>query len=110
MPVDLPLAPLQTSFHACYQQLVQFFTRKTGNAEDARSRTSPNLSLMFKLQPWLTAYATCIEGLEQGGVAPLTASNSLAVMPPMVSRQKELGVKAEAGGLLWSAALAVPDR
>lgn len=76
----------------------------------ARSRTSPNLSLMFKPQPWLTAYATYIEGLEQGGVAPLTADNSLAVMPPMVSRQKELGVKAEAGGLLWSAALFQIDK
>lgn len=39
LPVDLPLAPLQASFHASYQRLVQFFMRKTGNAEDARELT-----------------------------------------------------------------------
>ncbi len=70
-----------------------------------KSRNSPNVSLMFNPNDWLTAYATYIEGLEQGGVAPQTASNALAVMPPMVSKQKELGLKAELGGVLLSGAL-----
>ncbi len=76
----------------------------------ARSHNAPSVSLLYKPQPWLTTYVTYIEGLEQGGVAPLTAANRLAVMPPMVSRQKELGLKAEAGGLLWSAALFQIDK
>jgi iron complex outermembrane receptor protein len=70
-----------------------------------RSRTSPSVSIMLKPRPWLTAYASYIEGLEMGGVAPDTASNFGTIMPPMVSRQKELGVKAQAGGLLMTAAL-----
>nr|WP_255406992.1 TonB-dependent siderophore receptor [Rhodoferax sp. OV413] len=70
-----------------------------------KSRNSPNASLIFKPIPSLTTYATYIEGLEQGGVAPSTASNSLAIMPPMQSKQKELGVKAELGGMLVSGAL-----
>lgn len=70
-----------------------------------RSRTSPNVSLIFKPQPWLTTYATYIEGLEPGGIAPLTASNSMSVMPPMQSKQKEIGAKAELGGVLLSGAL-----
>ncbi|MFC7288299.1 TonB-dependent siderophore receptor [Herminiimonas glaciei] len=70
-----------------------------------RSRNSPSASLIFKPVPWLTTYATYIEGLEQGGTAPLTATNQLAIMPPMQSKQKEIGVKAELGGVLLSGAL-----
>lgn len=70
-----------------------------------RARTSPNLSLIFKPTSFLTTYATYIEGLEQGGVAPLTAANSLSVMPPMLSKQKELGMKVRLGGILLSSAL-----
>lgn len=39
LPGDLLRAPLQASFHASYQRLVQFLTRKTGSAEDARELT-----------------------------------------------------------------------
>lgn len=70
-----------------------------------KSLNSPNASLIFKPVPWMTTYATYIEGLELGGIAPSTAANPLAVMPPMQTRQKELGVKMELGGVLVSAAL-----
>lgn len=70
-----------------------------------RSRNSPNASLIYQPTDWLTTYATYIEGLEQGGLAPETASNRLAIMPPMVSKQKELGVKAQLGGVLLGAAV-----
>ncbi|MFT3804823.1 MAG: TonB-dependent receptor [Burkholderiaceae bacterium] len=69
------------------------------------SRLSPNLSLMYQPTPRLTTYATYVEGLEQGGIAPETAVNRFAVMPPMVSRQREIGVKAELGGMLVGGAL-----
>jgi len=70
-----------------------------------QSRNSPNVSLIYKPRPWLTTYATYIEGLEAGGFAPLEAANSLANMPPMVSKQKEIGIKAELGGVLLTGAL-----
>lgn len=70
-----------------------------------RSRNSPSASLIFKPVSWLTTYATYIEGLEQGGIAPLAAANPLAIMAPMQSKQKEVGLKAELGGVLVSAAL-----
>lgn len=70
-----------------------------------KGRASPSASLMFKALPWMTLYGSYIEGLEQGGVAPDTASNYGAVMAPMVSKQKEVGVKAEVGGLLLTGAL-----
>lgn len=68
-------------------------------------RASPTVSVMYKPVPWVTAYATYIEGLEQGGVAPTTAANRGAVLSPMVSQQKEVGVKATVGGILLTAAL-----
>ncbi|KAG1247252.1 hypothetical protein G6F65_020266 [Rhizopus arrhizus] len=70
-----------------------------------RGRNSPNASLIFTPAPWLTTYATYIEGLEQGGIAPEEAVNRLQTMPPMQSKQKELGIKAELGGVLVSGAL-----
>lgn len=70
-----------------------------------KARNSPSLSVVFKPAPWLTTYASYIEGLELGGTAPDTASNAGDVMPPMVSKQKEIGVKADAGGVMWATAL-----
>jgi len=70
-----------------------------------KSRNSPALSLLFKPVPWLTTYASYIEGLEMGGRAPDTASNSGSVMPPMVSKQKEVGIKADVRGMLLTAAV-----
>lgn len=34
------------------------------------SKTSPSVSLIYKPVPWLTTYATYIEGLQAGGTAP----------------------------------------
>jgi len=75
-----------------------------GQPDYDKSRNSPSASLAFKPLPWLTTYATYIEGLEQGGIAPEEASNRGEIMAPMVSRQKELGVKATLGGMLLTAA------
>nr|WP_315234923.1 TonB-dependent receptor [uncultured Albidiferax sp.] len=70
-----------------------------------KSRNSPSFSLIFKPMPWLTTYATYIEGLEIGGTAPDGTSNATDIQPPMVSRQKEVGVKATVGKLLLTAAI-----
>lgn len=70
-----------------------------------KSRNSPSASLVFKPLPWLSTYASYIEGLEIGGTAPDTASNAREVQAPMVSRQKEVGVKATVGKLLLTGAV-----
>jgi len=70
-----------------------------------KSRNSPSVSLMYKPVPWLTTYASYIEGLEQGGTAPDTASNFGSILAPMVSRQKEIGIKATVGNMLLTTAL-----
>ncbi|WP_244595765.1 TonB-dependent receptor [Bosea lathyri] len=70
-----------------------------------QGRWSPSASLLFKPAPWLTLYGSYIEGLEQGGVAPDTSINYGTVMAPMVSRQYEVGAKAQLGGVLVTTAL-----
>lgn len=71
----------------------------------SESKTSPNISLIYKPQPWLTTYATYIEGLQEGGIAPSTSANAGQVMAPAVSEQYEIGVKAALGEALLTAAL-----
>lgn len=82
---------------------------ETGERETEydEARNSPSFSLMYKPVPWLTTYASYIEGLEQGGVAPDDNANvpQGEVMPPMVSRQREIGVKASVGEMLLTAAV-----
>lgn len=70
-----------------------------------KSRNSPSVSLVFKPLPWLSSYASYIEGLEIGGTAPDGTSNAREVQSPMVSRQKEIGVKASVGKLLLTGAI-----
>lgn len=70
-----------------------------------QGRWSPSASLLFKPASWLTLYGSYIEGLEQGGIAPSTSLNYGTVMAPMVSRQYEVGAKAQVGGVLVTAAL-----
>ncbi|WP_041361957.1 TonB-dependent receptor [Methylovorus sp. MP688] len=70
-----------------------------------KSRTSPAVSLIYKPMPWLTSYLSYIEGLEAGGRAPTSVSNANAVMPTMVSRQQEFGLKASVGKILLTSAI-----
>ncbi|GAB4058912.1 TonB-dependent receptor [Uliginosibacterium sediminicola] len=74
-------------------------------AQYKKSRNSPSLSLVFTPISWLSTYASYIEGLEIGGRAPDTASNAKEVMPAMVSKQKELGIKATLGEMQLTSAL-----
>lgn len=69
------------------------------------SETSPNVSLIYKPVPWLTTYASYIEGLQAGGIAPSTALNAGQAMAPLVSEQYEVGVKASVGETLLTLAL-----
>ena len=70
-----------------------------------QSRTSPLLAAVYKLDKGLSAYANYVEGLSQGQTAPSTATNRGEMLAPYVSRQKEVGVKFDAGRVGGSIAL-----
>jgi len=75
------------------------------------TKTSPNVSLLFR--PWrdVSFYASYLEGLEETGTAPANRANSGEILPPSVNKQKELGMKARLGGsALAQAALFDIDR
>lgn len=79
------------------------------------SRTTPSLALLFKPREHITLYANYMESLEKGGTAPLTAGgravvNAGAVLPPLLSKQAELGIKAELGQMLLTGALFQIDK
>ncbi|WP_263143776.1 TonB-dependent receptor [Pseudomonas sp. RIT-PI-AD] len=77
---------------------------ETGTSYD-KAETSPNISLVYKPLPWLTTYATYIEGLQAGGIAPSTAINRGTALEPQVSEQYEIGAKATLGETLLTLAL-----
>ncbi len=70
-----------------------------------KSAITPTLAAVFRPLEGLSLYGSYIEALEQGATAPRTAANAGQVFPPRVSRQVELGAKAEADD--WSATAAL---
>ena len=60
-------------------------------------RTSPLLGILYKLGKQYSVYGNYVEGLSQGATAPSTASNFGETLAPYVSRQKEVGLKYDAG-------------
>lgn len=71
---------------------------------------SPAFGLVVKPRDWLSLYGTYIEGLEEGGIAPITAANSGEILPPGITEQIELGAKAEFGDVLVTLAWFDIDR
>jgi iron complex outermembrane receptor protein len=61
----------------------------------AVKNTSPSYAVLYR--PWehTTFYASYIEGLEEGGTAPLSTNNPGQVLPAGVTKQKEAGVRSE---------------
>ncbi|RBQ30366.1 TonB-dependent siderophore receptor [Arcobacter sp. FW59] len=58
-----------------------------------KSELTPTLSLMYKPFDDLTTYATYIESLEQGTIVGTQYSNANEILPPLVSKQYEIGTK-----------------
>lgn len=52
-----------------------------------------NGSVVAPLSPRLTAFASTTRGIEEAGSAPENASNRFQVLPPILARQTELGMK-----------------
>ena len=70
------------------------------------SKTTPMVSLIYKLSPQLSFYASAARGLEEGETGPTGTVNQSVKMAPGVSKQKELGARwLTANGTLVSAAL-----
>ena len=55
--------------------------------------TTPSLALIHKPRPDTSLYASYVEGLQQGGTAPVSAANANAQLEPVTSEQVEVGVK-----------------
>ncbi|WP_083927876.1 TonB-dependent receptor domain-containing protein [Desulfobacter curvatus] len=58
---------------------------------------TPCVSLMFKPIPAVTTYASYMEALEQGAIAPDSAANANVQLEPYLSRQFEVGIKSVIG-------------
>jgi iron complex outermembrane receptor protein len=87
------------------------YRNTTPTSQYSATKTSPNVSLLYR--PWrdLSLYASYLEGLEETGIAPANRANAGEVLAPSVNKQKELGVKARlGGGALLQAALFDIDR
>ncbi len=66
----------------------------------AKNRTDesfwlPNVALVYAPRANVSAYASWAEGLERGGVAPKRTGNVGQALSPSVSKQVELGLKAD---------------
>ena len=72
-------------------------------ADFVNQSLSPSLAVVVKPWPALSLYATYIEGVEEGGVAPNSAINVGAVLGPAITRQRELGVKVQVRPALMAA-------
>ncbi len=70
-----------------------------------KSAITPTVAAIYRPVEGLSLYGSYIEALEQGATAPRTAANAGQIFPPRVSRQVELGAKAETDD--WSATAAL---
>lgn len=74
-------------------------------ADYHRSASTPTAAVVFRPAQGLSVYASYVEALEEGSTAPETAANAGQVFPPLLSRQHEVGMKAQ--GRDWSATAAL---
>ncbi len=96
-----------------YARIVQStYVPTTGHEQSSydKSKLAPAVSLIFKPLPWLSTYASYLEGLDQGATAPNNTTNAGIVTPPTSSRSYEVGAKAEIGRTLLTVSLFDTDR
>lgn len=87
------------------------YSNTSSTARYGASKTSPNLSVLFKPTPETSIYASYLEGLEETGTAPANRANAGEILAPAVNKQKEIGIKSRAlGSLLAQLALFQIDR
>ena len=71
---------------------------------------TPSVALVFKPAQNISTYVSYIEGLENGGTAPLGTANQTQQLKPLTSKQIETGVKADLGKVQAEFALFQIDR
>ncbi|VVD33347.1 Ferrichrome-iron receptor [Paraburkholderia dioscoreae] len=76
----------------------EYITSQAGTPNSDISRTSPSGSVSFRLTPNTSVYASYVEALESAGSAPATANNANQILPAVVSRQEEVGVRTRLPG------------
>jgi iron complex outermembrane receptor protein len=86
-----------------YQETFSATGSSTSKYDEAK--VTPTVSLIYKPKPWLTAYATYIEQFELGTLVGSNYINEGEVFDPYVSKQYELGVKANYREMFLTAAL-----
>jgi len=67
--------------------------------------TTPTIALLYKPSATTTLYTSYVEALEDGGTVSTTYANANEVLPPLKSRQAELGLKTDQARWGASAAL-----
>nr|WP_104666626.1 TonB-dependent siderophore receptor [Ensifer adhaerens] len=98
-----------------YQEMrVQGFNTRTGIPSDPvgvrnynydKSRFSPAVAALFNVTDSFAVYANYVEALTEGPSAPSGTTNSGQIYPPVVNKQKEIGVKYDLGEVMLTAAL-----
>ncbi len=68
---------------------------------NSKNKVAPMASLAFKPTPKTSLYFAYTRALEPGATAPTTAANPGFVLPPLESRQYEVGAKADFRGILY---------
>ena len=82
------------------------YSNVSPNTRYEAHETTPAASLAYRFDRHSNVYASYIEGFEEGGQAPLNASNALESLPALKARQVELGIKKQLGrGTLVQASL-----
>ncbi len=77
-----------------------------GDSNYEKSELTPTVSLLYKPIEEVTTYASYMEALERGTVVGNTYANRGTVLPPLVSKQYEVGLKYDLNpNLLLSTAL-----
>ncbi len=74
-------------------------TAAQANGPNTRFQTtnySPAIGITFLLRPDTSLYASYMTGLEETGLAPVTAVNAYQALPPSVAKQKEVGIRSSA--------------
>lgn len=59
------------------------------------NKWTPSYGVVVKPTKNISVYATYLEGLEEGGTAPITSAVPGDVLPPATSKQYEIGLKGE---------------
>ncbi|OGS37545.1 MAG: hypothetical protein A2293_11405 [Elusimicrobia bacterium RIFOXYB2_FULL_49_7] len=70
-----------------------------------QGKFSPSLALTYKPASFVSTYVSYMQGLEAGGIAPVTALNKNEILKPFASEQYEFGGKATLLGLDINVAL-----